>query len=125
MAARSFQILCVDDEALPLVLRKLVLEKQGFRVVTARSASEALRALAENPVDLVLTDQLMPGGSGTELARAIKQHWPDIPVVLLSGVNEMPMDAAYADLFISKVEGPASMCRSILDLLSERGQAAE
>ena len=106
-------ILCVDDEELPLLLRKLVLEKQGYKVVTASSASDALQALNEHRVDLVLTDQLMPGGTGTELAQSIKGLWPDLPVILISGVNEMPADASAADVFISKTEGPMAMCEKI------------
>ena len=72
MAENNSFILCVDDEQLPLLLRKLVLEKQGYKVVTAGSASDALQALKEHRVDLVLTDQLMPGGTGTELAQSIE-----------------------------------------------------
>lgn len=106
-------ILCVDDEELPLLLRKLVLEKQGYKVVTASSATVALQTLNEHRVDLVLTDQLMPGGTGTELAQSIKGLWPDLPVILISGVNEMPADASSADVFISKTEGPMAMCEKI------------
>jgi CheY-like chemotaxis protein len=106
-------ILCVDDEELPLLLRKLVLEKQGYKVVTASSASDALQTLREHRVDLVLTDQLMPGGTGTELAQSIKGLWPDLLVILISGVNEMPADASAADVFISKTEGPMAMCEKI------------
>jgi CheY-like chemotaxis protein len=113
----SFSILCVDDEELPLVLRKLVLEKQGYRVVTAYSLAEAMQFLESNQVDLVLTDQLMPGGTGTELTKRVKKAWPGMPVILISGVNEIPPDAKYADLFISKVEGPAVMCQKIAGVL--------
>ena len=113
-------ILCVDDEELPLALRKLVLEKQGYRVVSARSAPDAMRFLCGHPVDLVLTDQVMPGGAGSELAQSIKKRWPDLPVILISGMNEIPPDAIYADLFISKVEGPAALCATIAAVLSAR-----
>jgi DNA-binding NtrC family response regulator len=108
----------VDDEDLPLALRKLVLEKQGYAVITAKSASEAMKILKDQPVDLVLTDQLMPGGTGTELTRSIKKGRPHMPVILISGVNEIPADARYADLFISKVEGPMAMCRKIAVVLA-------
>jgi CheY-like chemotaxis protein len=118
-------ILCVDDEHLPLALRKLVLEKQGYQVLTASSGAEALRVLDADHVDLVLTDQLMPGGTGTELAKAIKKTRPGMPVVLISGVNEIPADAVYADLFISKVEGPTAMCQKVAAVLAGYGQKLE
>jgi len=114
-------ILCVDDEQLPLALRKLVLEKQGYKVATASSVADALRVLDAEHVDLVLTDQLMPGGTGTELAKSIKQTRAGLPVILISGVNEIPADAVYADLFISKVEGPAAMFQKIAAVLAEHG----
>jgi DNA-binding NtrC family response regulator len=113
-------ILCVDDEELPLTLRKLVLELEGYQVITARSAPDALRTLDDRPVNLVLTDQIMPGGTGTELAQSIKKKWPGMPVILISGINEVPPDAMYADLFISKVEGPAALCAKISAILSAR-----
>jgi CheY-like chemotaxis protein len=110
-------ILLVDDEELPLMLRKLVLEKHDYGVITATSAADAVKILKSNHVDLVLTDQLMPGGTGTDLAREIRQLRLQLPVVLLSGVNEIPHDADAADLFISKIEGPAVMCEKIAGLL--------
>src|SRR6185437_11780856 len=70
-------ILCVDDEPNALMLRRLVLEKAGYSVVTAPSSAEALRILSNTPVDLVLSDQLMPGGTGTDLARQVKARHPN------------------------------------------------
>jgi CheY-like chemotaxis protein len=111
-------ILCVDDEPNSLVLRKLVLQDAGYEVITAGSADLALNILGSREVDLVLSDQLMPGQTGAELARQIKDKWPALPVILLSGVNEMPADADIADLFMSKVEGPVVMCQKINDVLT-------
>jgi CheY-like chemotaxis protein len=110
-------ILCVDDEPNSLVLRKLVLQKAGYEVLMANSAAAALDVLASSQVDLVLSDQLMPGVTGTELARQIKNRWPSLPVILISGVNEIPADAEIADLFMSKVEGPVMMCQNINNVL--------
>lgn len=114
-------ILCVDDEPNSLLLRKLVLEKAGYCVLTANSAAHAKHLLSSQAVDLVLTDQLMPGQTGTELAREIKSLSPKLPVLIISGVNEIPMDAGSADLFMSKVEGPEAMCKNILSLLKSNG----
>jgi len=113
-------ILCVDDEELSLRLRKLVLEKQGYQVVTSRSSLEAMRVLAGHPVDMILTDQVMAGGTGPELAQFIKKNWPDLPVILISGMIEVPPDAMHADVFISKVEGPPALCAMISALLPAR-----
>ncbi len=111
-------ILCVDDEPNSLILRKMVLERAGYQVLTASSARQALEVLSANSVDLVLSDQLMPGTTGTELAKKVKTQFPALPVILISGVNEIPPDAENADLFMSKVEGPTAMCEKIASVLS-------
>ena len=80
-----------------------------------------MRMLDSSHVDLVLSDQLMPGGTGTELAQKIKTTRPELPVVLLSGVNEIPDGAHFADSFISKVEGPKALCERITGVLAQRG----
>jgi CheY-like chemotaxis protein len=112
-------ILCVDDEEIPRTLRKLILEQQGYTVVAVTSGQEALAHLAGTRFDLVLTDQMMPGMSGTELTKQIKQSMPDLPVVIVSGVNEMPPDACYADRFISKIAGPAALFYGIAEVLQQ------
>jgi CheY-like chemotaxis protein len=111
-------ILCVDDEENPLVLRRLVLEKAGYEVITAKSANEALAILGSRRVHLVLSDHLMPGITGAEFARQIKAQEPGLPVVLLSGVDEIPVGADSADLFLSKVEGPDRLCEEIAAVLN-------
>jgi CheY-like chemotaxis protein len=111
-------ILCVDDEERALVFRRLVLQKAGYDVVTATSAKEALAVVGSHRVDLVLSDQLMPGTTGAELAREIKAQHPSLPVVLLSGLNEIPPGADSADAFLSKLEGPDRLCKAIAAVLS-------
>ena len=111
-------ILCVDDEENQLAVRKLVLEQAGYAVLAASSGQQALALLASHPINLVLSDHLMPGLTGTELARQIKAGNPDLPVILISAVNEIPEDAAYADLFMSKLDGPQAMCQNIAAVLA-------
>jgi CheY-like chemotaxis protein len=110
-------ILCVDDEEIPRTLRKLVLQKRGYEVVAVASGKEALAMLATRHFDLVLTDQMMPGMLGTELTRQIKLSTPAIPVVIISGVNELPPDASFADRFISKIEGPEALFSGIAEVV--------
>jgi len=118
LVAKNEVILCVDDEETSLLLRKPVLEKAGYEVLTAASATQALEILSSRKIDLLLTDYLMPGLSGTELARAAKNICPKLPVILLSGVTELPPDMEHVDLFVSKVEGPQSMCEKVAAVLS-------
>ena len=111
-------ILCVDDEDLPRTLRKLILQKQGYQVITAASGEEALALLERGGIRLVLTDQLMPGMTGTELTKLVKSTRPAMPVILISGVNEIPPDAIYADRFISKVGGPQLLFDTVAEVLA-------
>lgn len=118
MADRKPIILCVDDEENPLVLRKLVLQRAGYEVLTANSGREALRLAASQNVDLVLSDHLMPGMTGAELAQQLKAIHPDLPVLLISGVNEIPPGSNIADVFLSKVEGPDVLCKHVAAVLN-------
>jgi CheY-like chemotaxis protein len=114
----SVVILCVDDEDIPRTLRMIILVKQGYSVLTASSAHEALDLLDRHHVDLVLTDQMMPGMVGTELAKRLRAIKPNLPVIIVSGVNEIPEDAVFADRFVSKVEGQAALFRNIAEVLA-------
>jgi len=121
--AETKTILCVDDEETALFLRQAVLQKFGFHVLTAPSAKDALKVLSGHRVDLVLTDLLMPEVLGTELARIVKEKYPDIPVVVVSGVNEIPPEAGYADVFVSKLEGPIALHERLRKVLQDHSRA--
>ena len=121
MPAENITILVVDDEEIPRTLRKLILQKQRYQVVAAASGKEALELLESGGIHLVLSDQMMPGMLGTELTKAIKSTQPELPVILISGVNEIPADASYADRFVSKVEGPNLLFKAIAEVLTDYG----
>jgi CheY-like chemotaxis protein len=121
MVPSSITILCVDDEETPRTLRKLILQKQGYQVLTAASGAEALEVLNRANISLVLSDQMMPGMTGTELTKSVKATRPTMPVILISGVNEVPEDASYADRFISKVGGPELLFKTVIDVLKAYG----
>jgi CheY-like chemotaxis protein len=115
-------ILCVDDEEVPRTLRVMVLSKQGYTVLAAVSAVQALELLDQHHVDLVLTDQMMPDIVGTELAKKLRARRPWLPIIIVSGVNEIPEDAIFADRFVSKVEGPEALFRNIAEVLAHYSQ---
>ena len=119
MSANNITILCVDDEETPRTLRKLVLQKQGYQVIPVASGAEALEVLKQANVNLVLTDQMMPGMTGSQLTKSVKAIWPGMPVILISGVNEIPLDAGCADRFISKIGGPELLFRTVAEVLEE------
>jgi CheY-like chemotaxis protein len=114
----------VDDEDIPRTLRVQVLATQGYTVMPAVSAAQALELLDQQHVDLVLTDQMMPGILGTELAKMLRAERPQLPIIIVSGVNEIPDDVIFADRFVSKVEGPAALFRNIAEVLALYRSAA-
>jgi CheY-like chemotaxis protein len=114
----------VDDEDIPRTLRVMVLATQGYTVLPAVSAAQALELLDQHHVDLVLTDQMMPGMVGTDLAKILRAARPQLPIIIVSGVNEIPDDAIFADRFVSKVEGPQALFRNIAEVMADYRSAA-
>lgn len=118
MGADGITILCVDDEETPRIVRALMLRSRGYQVITAASAAEALNALEDCAIDLILSDQMMPVMSGIELTKVVKAKRPQLPVILISGMNEIPADADYADAFIPKIGGPELLFTTIREVLT-------
>src|SRR6266853_1557669 len=120
----SAVILLIDDEPTSLSCRTLVLQSEGYSVLTASSAEEALRVFRENHVDLVMSDHLLGSVMGTEVAAEMKHIKPDVPVIIYSGVIEIPEGADCAYLFLSKTEPVAVMLQEISAVLKRRKAAA-
>jgi CheY-like chemotaxis protein len=89
--ARSYRVLVVDDDPLVVASTAAMLEDVGHVALEAPSAARALDMLRHGTsVDVVVTDHAMPGMTGAELARHIKQTWPNLPVILATGYAELP-----------------------------------
>ena len=88
---RQLVILAVDDDSLVLMNVVAMLEDLGHKVIDAASGSKALQVIEADPsVDLVLTDQAMPGMSGVQLIGAIRARRPTLPLILATGYAELP-----------------------------------
>jgi len=83
--AQAFTVLLVDDDDLVRGPLTELLKMHGMHVLTARSALEAMRILAQEHVDVLFTDIVMPDQDGIELARQAKQLQPDIRVMFATG----------------------------------------
>ena len=114
------KILHIDDNPNEQLLTRYVLEKAGYKVVTAGSSEQALRILGAEAIDLVLSDHILRGTTGAEIAKRIKELHPNIPVVLFSGVVEPPPGSEeYTDVFVNKDAGPDQMLQVIATLLNK------
>ena len=84
-----YTILCVDDEENILSsLERVFLEEENYEIVTANSGEEGLKVLKERPVDLIISDQRMPGMSGTEFLKEARKLYPDTIRIVLSGFSD-------------------------------------
>jgi CheY-like chemotaxis protein len=103
-AERSGTVLLVEDEAELLELTAAAVRAHGHRVHAALSGVEAIEILESDAIDLVVTDAVMPGMSGAELAATLANRWPDIPVLFVTGhaAGERSVPAASAHDALTK-----------------------
>ena len=86
----SLVVLAVDDDGLVLTNTVAMLDDLGHDGIAASSGKEALDILRQHgSVDLVITDYAMPHMTGLQLVNAIKQEWPELPVIIATGFAEM------------------------------------
>ncbi|NIJ20890.1 PAS domain S-box-containing protein [Sphingomonas naasensis] len=82
-------VLLVDDESLVREATGELLRDLGYQVIEAESGREALDHLADQAIDLLVTDHLMPGMSGTDLARTVRELYPAVKTLIVSGYAEL------------------------------------
>lgn len=114
---RRHLILCIDDDATALQVRTMVLEHNGYSVLSASSATEGMALFRRQAVELVLLDHFLVDGRGAAVAAEMKRLKPDVPVVILSGGIELSDGAHAEDLFINKVEPTEVVLEKIATLL--------
>jgi CheY-like chemotaxis protein len=117
---RALTVLVVDDDALVLQSTAAMLADLGHRVLEASSGREALEHLGRaHSVDVVITDQAMPGMTGVQLAATIKQRWPHLPVILASGYADLPSQLEPSPIRVSKPFGQDRLARAIRESMQD------
>ncbi|MHB1226296.1 MAG: EAL domain-containing protein [Desulfurivibrionaceae bacterium] len=86
---QSRTLLIVDDDLLTLAALQRMLDDEGYRVLAAADGHEGLELLTKNQVQVILSDQRMPGMSGTEFLSRVKNLYPDMVRMILSGYAEL------------------------------------
>jgi len=121
-------ILLVEDEAMVRDLAQEVLKDVGYTVIAVDRPDEALEISEQNkgPIDLVLTDVVMPGMSGPELVKRLKPKRPDIKVLYVSGYaadalvrHGLPHSKS---AFLQKPFAPAALVRKVREVLTKAGE---
>jgi DNA-binding NtrC family response regulator len=82
------RILLVDDEPSILVALRRTLQWDGYQIFTAIDAPHALELMEADPVDVVMSDCIMPGQTGIELFEQMRTRWPDTVRVMLTGLSD-------------------------------------
>src|SRR5713101_9264777 len=96
-------VLCIDDNQDVLECEKAFLETFGYTVLTAPSGGKGLELASIHSVDVVIVDYSMPGMNGQEVAIEMRRLKPRAPIIMLSGVVDVPEQALnWVDAFIAK-----------------------
>ncbi len=118
MPQESHLVLCVDDELVGLQVRKILLERAGYRVVTALNGDLGLELFSSEPVEAVVLDYSMPGMHGGEVAARMRQIKPAVPILLLSAYLGLPAEVtSLVDLYMTKGEGAPILLNKLSSLL--------
>jgi CheY-like chemotaxis protein len=117
-------ILLIDDNAVQAATRQTILKRAGYFVIAVLSPERALEQFRNGeypaPIDLILTDHLMPGMTGSQFITALREFAPHVPVLVISGLAEA--EEEYRGLgvhFRVKPLPPANLLASVHQLLEE------
>jgi len=119
MDTKTHLVLCVDDEVVGLEVRKILLERAGYRVLTANDGHSGLEIFHSHPIEAVVLDYAMPGMHGGEVAKKMRQAKPEVPILLLSAFVDLSDDvSSLVDVYMTKGEGAPSLLNKLNGLLS-------
>ena len=119
MENKTHLILCVDDEVVGLRVRKILLERAGYQVLTAEDGYSGIEIFATHPIDAVVLDYAMPGMHGGEVAQKMRRTKPEVPILLLSAYVGLPEEvSALVDIYMTKGEGAPALLEKLESLLS-------
>jgi CheY-like chemotaxis protein len=120
MLQNSHLVLCVDDELVGLKVRKILLERAGYQVLTAIDGASGLSLFEAEPIDAVVLDYSMPGMHGGEVASRMRGIKPNVPILLLSAYIGLPVEVtSLVDLYMTKGEGAPVLLQKLESLLQQ------
>jgi len=126
-STKPHKVLIVDDDLEILNLTRSLLRRRGFDVIEASDGDEAMRQVLENRPDLVILDVMMPGQSGWEVCRSIREteSLKATGVIMLTGVgqrmNEMTSPLYGADAYLDKPFEFETLDELVTQVLEKRG----
>lgn len=123
-------ILLVDDSQNVLNALLRLFRSDGYGLHTAQSAQDALKVIAENEIDLIISDEGMPGLQGTELLRLIKERFPTVIRFMLTGVDDIrvaqrAINSGEIARFFTKPWNDSELTLAVREALERRGLEQE
>lgn len=118
------RVLIVDDEENQRKTLSIGLRLEGFEVVAAGSAEDAMRLLADNQVDVAMVDLMLPGTSGLDLTRQIRRMFPSVRVYLASAYHLSARQMERADCGAAGFIPKPYKLSDLASLLRAKGPAA-
>ena len=115
-------ILLVDDNAIQATVRQAILKRNGYAVITVLNPARALEQLRSgdllSEIQLIITDHIMPGMSGSTFVRQVRELEPQVPVLVISGLEEAEDEYAGMNVrFLLKPVPPEVLLTNLRDLL--------
>ncbi len=121
-------VLLIDDNAIQAATRQTILKRAGYDVMAVLNAERALEQIQTGgfptPIELVITDHIMPGMTGSEFVRSLRMTHPSLPVMVISGLEEAEREYEGLNVvFRVKPLLPDSLLSSVEALTSKNGHA--
>jgi CheY-like chemotaxis protein len=111
-------VLCIDDEMIGLRVRRILLERAGYRVLSAHEGEEGIDIFAREPVQAVVLDYAMPGLNGAEVATRLRKIKPKVPILLLSAYMGLPKEVTcLVDVYMTKGEGAPMLLKKLSTMI--------
>jgi len=112
-------VLCIDDELIGLKVRKILLERAGYTVISALEGTEGIEMFIREPVSAVVLDYAMPGMNGAQVAARMREIKPAVPILLLSAYVGLPAEVtSLVDVYMTKGEGAPTLLKKLRAMLA-------
>jgi CheY-like chemotaxis protein len=120
MSRAKATILCIDDHWNGLIGRKMLLEKNGYKVLEASGGDEGLKLFLSRNVDAVVLDYQLPGMNGDVVADKMKSINSHVPIMMLSAYGPLPKKKLRSvDSFLTKSQPPNILLSTLQGLLDD------
>jgi CheY-like chemotaxis protein len=123
------RVLVAEDETVVRMLVVRLLERAGYDVLQAERAPEVLPLLENNDVSLLLCDLNLPGGSGSDLLARVREQFPELPLIVVTGAaTALELESAERvgiDRFVFKPFTHDEFLAAVADALEAGGRALE